>query len=297
MNEREQKIWERHLAGYATHIRLERALSENSIDAYLRDARTFVAYLCDGESLSAAAVEERHIIDYVGQLYDLGMQSSSAARILSAIKSLFNYLVISNVLLASPAEGVESPRQERHLPDVLTTDDIDSIIATIEGDKPKAIRDRAIIELLYSCGLRVTELVTLRLTDLFFEEGYIRVVGKGSKQRFVPIADIARERIETYLSVRGGVDSVEDRLFLNNRGSGLTRVMIFTIVKRAVAEAGVKIIVSPHTFRHSFATHLLEGGASIREVQEMLGHESITTTEIYTHVSQTHLRETINRLL
>lgn len=268
-------------------------MSPNTVDSYLRDVTRFAEYIVERFDIAPHEVEARHIGAYMEELYHLGLMGSSASRALSGVKSLFEYLLVEGEIDTSPAETTLSPQSARHLPDVLTEADIDNIIGSIDDSTTKGIRDRAIVELLYSCGLRVSEAITLRLSDLFFDDGYIRVVGKGDKQRLVPISDLARQRVELYLSCRGGCDSSNDTLFLNNRGRGLTRVMVFTIVRRATASAGINATVSPHTFRHSFATHLLEGGASIREVQEMLGHESITTTEIYTHVSSRHMAETV----
>ena len=213
------------------------------------------------------------------------------------MKSFFNYLLLTEAIEASPMEFIQSPKFGRHLPDVLTTDEIDRIIGAIDCSTPKGLRDSAMLEVLYSCGLRVSELVSLRLGDLFFGEGYIRVIGKGDKQRLVPVSDTARDRIYAYLDCRKGARKSEEILFLSNRGRRLTRVMVFKIIRQAVLRAGIDKQVSPHTFRHSFATHLLEGGASIRQVQEMLGHENIVTTEIYTHLNNDHLRETVERYL
>ncbi len=286
-------LWDDFIRDYSVYIRFERGLSDNTVESYIRDATHFVQYVGD---MHPSQIEQKEIDGYIEQIYQLGLQSSSAARRISVIKSLFDYLIVDGVIKHSPAQLITAPNLSRHLPDVLTIEDVDNIIDSIPSSSTKGLRDRAIIELLYSCGLRVSELTSLRLTDLFFDDGYIRVVGKGSKQRIVPISNLARQRIEDYLHERDGCRSVEETLFLNNRGSALTRVMIFTLVKQYVRMAGVDAHVSPHTFRHSFATHLLEGGASIREVQELLGHESITTTEIYTHVSRAHLRDTINAL-
>ncbi len=290
-------IWQKISRNYQTHIKLERSLAANTVESYMRDIEQFGRYMVEAFNLSPLEVEHHHIDAYMAELYQMEFSSNSSARILSSIKSFFEFMVISGKYESSPAQFVDAPKAARHLPDVLTVEDIDLIINSIEGDSRKSVRDRAIIELLYSCGLRVSELTSLRLTDLFFDEGYIRVIGKGDKQRLIPVRDFARKRIEEYLELRGGESLVEDTIFLNNRGSALTRVMIFTIVKSALSRASITAKVSPHTFRHSFATHLLEGGASIRQVQEMLGHSSITTTEIYTHVSSEHLRETLSKLI
>lgn len=244
-----------------------------------------------------AKVEEPMVQRYVAWLYDRGREKASQARSLSGVKSFFNFLLISDRIESSPAEFVLTPKFGRHLPDVLTTGEIDRIIAAVDGTTPKEIRDAAMLEVLYSCGLRVSELTSLRIRDLFFGEGYIRVTGKGDKQRLVPISSTAQERIHRYLDVRRSARAGEETLFLNNRGSSLTRVMIFTILREAARRAGIEKKISPHTFRHSFATHLLEGGASIRQVQELLGHESILTTEIYTHLDDSHLRQTVEEHL
>ncbi|MFR9620912.1 MAG: site-specific tyrosine recombinase/integron integrase [Rikenellaceae bacterium] len=289
-------IWRDFILDYTTYIKLERGLAQNSVDSYLRDVTHFANHIVEEYDLHPRFVEQQHIDQYISHIFDLGLQSSSTARRISAIKSLFEYLITDGVIKSSPAQNIETPQPSRHLPDVLTLQDIDQIIESIPTSTTKGVRDRAIIELLYSCGLRASELTTLQLNDLFFDEGYIRVVGKGDKQRLVPISDLACQRINDYLELRGNDNSIENTLFLNNRGRQLTRVMIFTLVKNYTLRAGINASVSPHTFRHSFATHLLEGGASIRQVQELLGHESITTTEIYTHVSRKHLRDTIERL-
>ncbi|MFI3304946.1 MAG: site-specific tyrosine recombinase/integron integrase [Rikenellaceae bacterium] len=290
-------IWQKFLKGFSTYIRFERSLSANTLDGYMRDVESFGEFVVGRFNVAPYEVERANVEAYMVELYEVGLRSSSAARQLSSIKSFFDYLVVEREIDNSPAEFVTSPQLARHLPDLLSVEEIDRIIEAIEPSTTKGVRDRAIVEMLYSCGLRVSELTSLRLDDIFFGEGYLRVVGKGEKQRLVPLSSVARRRVEQYLECRGGEGSSVETLFLNNRGRGLTRVMVFTIVRGAAAAAGVTQRVSPHTFRHSFATHLLEGGASIRAVQEMLGHESITTTEIYTHVSQTHLREVIERLV
>ncbi|MFR9648824.1 MAG: site-specific tyrosine recombinase/integron integrase, partial [Rikenellaceae bacterium] len=283
--------WQKIARSYRTYILLERGLSASTLDAYMRDLRHFTLFLLEQYDLAPRRVEREHIEHYLSELYDLGISCSSQARILSSIKSLFLFMQLREVIDSSPAEFIAAPKIERHLPEVLTLVEIDQMIAHIDPRSAKGLRDRAIVELLYSCGLRVSELTAIRLGDLFFGEGYIRVIGKGDKQRLVPISTMARERINSYLEQRARGEGCSDHLFLNNRGAALTRVMIFNIVKQAAARAGVARAVSPHTLRHSFATHLLEGGANIRQVQEMLGHESITTTEIYTHLDSEKLRE------
>lgn len=291
------KKWEEAGRHYRTYIKLEKRLAQNTVEAYMRDLRSFAHFILRMYDVPPAKVEEPMVQRYVTWLYDRGREKASQARSLSGVKSFFNFLLISDRIESSPAEFVLTPKFGRHLPDVLTTGEINRIIAAVDGTTPKEIRDAAMLEVLYSCGLRVSELTSLRIRDLFFGEGYIRVTGKGDKQRLVPISSTARERIHRYLEVRRSARAGEETLFLNNRGSSLTRVMIFTILREAARRAGIEKKISPHTFRHSFATHLLEGGASIRQVQELLGHESILTTEIYTHLDDSHLRQTVEEHL
>ena len=291
------KKWEEAGRHYRTYIKLEKRLAQNTVEAYMRDLRSFAHFILRMYDVPPAKVEEPMVQRYVAWLYNRGREKASQARSLSGVKSFFNFLLISDRIESSPAEFVLTPKFGRHLPDVLTTGEIDRIIAAVDGTTPKEIRDAAMLEVLYSCGLRVSELTSLRIRDLFFGEGYIRVTGKGDKQRLVPISSTARERIHRYLEVRRSARAGEETLFLNNRGSSLTRVMIFTILREAARRAGIEKKISPHTFRHSFATHLLEGGASIRQVQELLGHESILTTEIYTHLDDSHLRQTVEEHL
>lgn len=291
------KKWEEAGRHYRTYIKLEKRLAQNTVEAYMRDLRSFAHFILRMYDVPPAKVEEPMVQRYVAWLYDRGREKASQARSLSGVKSFFNFLLISDRIESSPAEFVLTPKFGRHLPDVLSTGEIDRIIAAVDGTTPKEIRDAAMLEVLYSCGLRVSELTSLRIRDLFFGEGYIRVTGKGDKQRLVPISSTARERIHRYLEVRRSARAGEETLFLNNRGSSLTRVMIFTILREAARRAGIEKKISPHTFRHSFATHLLEGGASIRQVQELLGHESILTTEIYTHLDDSHLRQTVEEHL
>ena len=282
---------------YATYIKLEKRLAANSVEAYLRDLRQFAHFILRLWDVPPQKVETSMIERYMAWLYDKGREKTSQARALSSVKSFFNFLMINDRIESSPAEFIQMPKFGRQLPDILSTDEIDRIIATIDTSSVKGLRDQAMLEVLYSCGLRVSELTSLKIQDLFFGEGYIRVIGKGDKQRLVPISAIARERIHRYLDQRPGGRSNIETVFLNNRGSQLTRVMVFTILKEAARRAGINKRISPHTFRHSFATHLLEGGASIRQVQEMLGHESILTTEIYTHLDSSHLRQTVEEHL
>ncbi len=292
-----KKRWEDIARKYRTYIKLEKRLSDNSVDAYMRDLAAFAHYILRMKDLPPRKVEEATIEQYLAWLYDRGCSKNTQARVLSSLRSFFGYMQLTEMIEDSPVEFIEPPRPARKLPEVLSVQQIDRIIASIDSSTIKGLRDRAIIELLYSCGLRVSEAISLRLGDLFFGEGYVRVVGKGDKQRLVPVSPIARERIALYMEQRNELNTNDDHLFLNNRGGKLSRVMIFTLLKDAAAAAGVQQRVSPHTLRHSFATHLLEGGASIREVQEMLGHENIVTTEIYTHLDNKRLSDTVEKYL
>ena len=291
------KKWTEISRGYRTHMRLEKHLSDNTIESYMRDLAQFAHYILRMYDVPPKKVEPEMISNYMSRLYELGREKSSQARALSGIKSFFNYLLLEEIIDSSPAELIEAPKSSRPLPDTLSTEEIDRLIGSIEDSTTKGLRDRAILEVLYSCGLRVSELCDLKLGDLFFGEGYIRVIGKGDKQRLVPMSSIARSRIQLYMDVRSKERRKEEILFLNNRGKKLTRVMIFTIIKQAAQRAGIEKKISPHTFRHSFATHLLEGGANNRQVQEQLGHENILTTEIYTHLDDSHLRQTLEEHL
>lgn len=287
------KKWTEISRGYRTHMRLEKHLSDNTIESYMRDLAQFAHYVLRMYDVPPKKVEPEMIRNYMSRLYEQGREKSSQARALSSIKSFFNFLLLEEIIESSPAELIETPKSSRPLPDTLSVEEIDSMIGSIDDSTQKGLRDRAILEVLYSCGLRVSELCDLRLGDLFFGEGYIRVIGKGNKQRLVPVSTIARNRIQLYLEVRKDRRKKEEILFLSNRGTKLTRVMIFTIIKLAAQRVGITKKISPHTFRHSFATHLLEGGANIRQVQELLGHENILTTEIYTHLDNSHLQKTL----
>lgn len=291
------KKWNEISRSYRKHLLLEKHLAQNSIESYMSDLAKFAHFILRMYDLPPKEVITEHIQKYMIRLYDEGREKSSQARALSSIKSFYNFLLLEGKIDASPAELIETPKSSRPLPDTLTTEEIDRIIGSIDDSTTKGLRDRAILEVLYSCGLRVSELCDLRLSDLFFGEGHIRVIGKGDKQRLVPISGLARDRIQLYQEKRREMKSTSDILFLNNRGKRLTRIMIFTIIKQATQRAGIDKKVSPHTFRHSFATHLLEGGAGIRQVQELLGHESILTTEIYTHLDTSHLRQTLEEHL
>ena len=295
--------WEKTIQGYKTYIRLEKNLSANSVEAYVRDITVFANFILRKYDVLPAEVDEDMISQYLVHLNTIQHKRTSQARELSGVKSFYNYLLMLDKIELSPAEFISTPKTRRELPDVLTVEEVERIIGVVDTTTVKGRRDRAMLEMLYSCGLRVTELISLKMSDLFLGEGYIRVMGKGSKQRLVPIGRVAMEWLMQYLDDRremlkdkGGKGGSEQTLFLSNRRTKLTRVMIFTIIRKAASDAGITKRVSPHTFRHSFATHLFAGGASIRQVQDMLGHESITTTEIYTHLDPDHLRGAIDKI-
>lgn len=290
--------WSQALKDYQTYLKIERGLSANSIQNYSYDIVKLIKYLEEHNiEMSPIRVTEE---DIQGFIYHLAkkMNARSQARIISGLKSFFNYLIFEDYRETNPLELIESPRIGRKLPDTLTTKEIDLLINVIDLSHPQGERNRAIIETLYSCGLRVSELTELRISDLFFEEDFIKVTGKGNKQRFVPISELTKKYINTYKDhIRIHLNPLKDDvdiLFLNRRGKKLTRAMIFTIVKTLTKQANIQKKISPHTFRHSFATHLLENGADLRSIQQMLGHESITTTEIYMHVDRSHLKEVLD---
>jgi len=290
--------WDSYVKGFTSYLKLERSLSANSVTSYTEDVEKLSEFL----SLKHASVTPEKVTtdilrDFIEWVNENGLSGRSQARILSGIKSFFKYLILENVILDNPSMLLESPRIGRKLPDSLSIEEIDSIISAIDLSKPEGTRNKAMLETLYSCGLRVSELINLKISNYFPEIGYIKITGKGNKERLVPIGGTAIKCIKMYNSgvrvhsqpQRGS----EDILFLNRRGKKLTRVMIFTIIKQLAEKAGIKKSISPHTFRHSFATHLVNGGADLRAVQEMLGHESITTTEIYTHLDRDYLRDSI----
>lgn len=289
--------WKKTILAYRTYIRLEKNLAANSVEAYVRDLTEFSHFILRMYDVPPTKVEQVMVERYMLFLYERRRKKSSQARELSSIKGFYNFLLLGDQIEASPVEFVAAPKAGRHLPDTLTVEEIERIIDSITPYTAKGRRDRAMLELLYSCGLRVSELISLRMSDLFFGEGHIRVIGKGDKQRLVPIGSTARERIMMYLDDRREKEKRDtDTLFLNNRGGKLTRIMVFLILRQAVENAGIDKTVSPHTLRHSFASHLIAGGASIRQVQEMLGHESVVTTEIYTHLDEGRLRSTVEKL-
>lgn len=280
---------------YKTWLRLEKSLSANSIDAYLTDLDKLIRFM-ESEGKSYSDITYQDLQQFVAQLRDIGIHPRSQARIISGIKSFYRFLLLDDYITVDPTELLESPKIGLKLPEVLSVNEINDILDSIDLSLPEGQRNRAMLEVLYSCGLRVSELITLRFSDVYFDEGFIKVEGKGSKQRLVPISDTAIHEIKNYLQDRNLMvvkKGFEDTLFLSRRGTGLSRIMVFHIIKQQTAMAGVQKNVSPHTFRHSFATHLLEGGANLRAIQDMLGHEKITTTEIYTHIDRQFLRREI----
>lgn len=283
------------LKRYHAFLKLEKSLSENTIEAYQSDLNRFIDYLSDmGLKYDSVSIDDfRHFLE---ELTNLGISVRSQARIISGIKSFYRFLQYEEILDEDPTELLEMPKLAMHLPEVLSVEEIDNIIEAIDMSKKEGIRNRVIIEMLYGSGLRVSELIDVKISNIHFDEGYVCVIGKGNKQRLVPISSICKEYIKEYLHERASwrlLDGFEDYLFINRSGKNISRVAIFNIVKQLVELAGIKKTISPHTFRHSFATHLLEGGANLRDIQQMLGHSSILTTEIYTHIDVEYLRDTI----
>ncbi|MCF0050044.1 site-specific tyrosine recombinase XerD [Dyadobacter sp. LJ53] len=291
-------MWQSYIKHFKNYLRLERSLSGNSVEAYVRDVEKLEEYLELAKiDLPPAKMNEEHLTGFLKYLSELGLAAHSQARMLSGIKAFFKYLLLENEIAEDPTELLQSPRLPRKLPDVLSYEEIETMLSAIDHSTPEGTRNRAIIEVLYSSGLRVSELTGLQLTHCYFDIGFLRILGKGDKVRLVPIGKEAIKYTQIYLEhVRSEIAAAkdaEDIVFLNRRGGQLSRVMIFLMIKDIVEKAGIHKTVSPHTFRHSFATHLIEGGASLRAVQEMLGHESITTTEIYTHLDRDYLRQVI----
>lgn len=291
-------LWQSYKSGFEAYLRLEKSLSKNTIQAYLQDIDKLIVYL---EHDNSIATPQQITIDdlrsFLGQLVKINISARSQMRILSGIRAFFKYMLLENILENDPSELLDSPRAGRKLPVFLTISEIEKLIAAIDLSKPEGERNKAIIETLYGCGLRVSELTNLRISDIFFDDGFVKIKGKGNKERLVPVGNKALKQIELYryeirshLNIKKGN---EDILFLNRFGSQLSRVSVFNLIKELALIAGIKKQISPHTLRHSFATHLIEGGADLRAVQEMLGHESIITTEIYTHLDREFLRENI----
>lgn len=290
--------WKSYINGFKAYLQLEKSLSGNSVEAYLHDVTKITQYLdLQNLQLGPEKVELHHLQSFLQWVSELGMSARTQARVISGLRAFYRYLLLENLVQHDPTAILDLPRIGLKLPVTLNVKEIDLLISKIDLSKPEGKRNKAMLETLYGCGLRVSELVNLRISNLFFKDGFIRVTGKGNKERLIPVGSVAQAEISYYLSdVRPHVPvkkGHEDVLFLNRRGTGLSRIMIFTMIKKLATTAGIKKQISPHTFRHSFATHLVEGGADLRAVQEMLGHESITTTEIYTHLDKEYLRSTI----
>ena len=293
-------MWKTYLKGFKAWLQLEKSLSDHSVYAYLHDVELLTRYFSfSGNSKAPADVELGDLQQFVQWLSKIGLSATSQARIISGIRGFFKYCITEQLVSHDPATLLEAPKTPRHLPDTLSVEEIDRMFTSIDVSTPEGVRNKAMLETLYSCGLRVSELIQLTLSGYFPDDAFIRVIGKGNKERLIPIGRSAMqyislytEHIRTQIIIKPGK---EDFLFLNRRGGPLSRVMVFYIIKSLAQQAGITKIISPHTFRHSFATHLVEGGADLRAVQEMLGHESITTTEIYTHLNRDFLRDTLQR--
>jgi integrase/recombinase XerD len=293
-------MWEPYKKGFKAFLQLEKSLSENSVEAYLHDIEKLTQFLqAENITKTPEQIELDDLQHFMRWIAELGMTSASQSRIISGVRQFYKYCLMEQICKADPTALLEAPKLKRKLPDVLHFEEIEHIIAQIDLSKPEGVRNKAILETMYSCGLRVSEVVNLRLSNLYLDIGFIKVRGKGDKERLVPIGTDAIKHIQLYrTTIRVHLDikpGFEDILFLNRYGRQLTRQMIFLFIKQCVKMAGIRKSISPHTFRHSFATHLVEGGADLRAVQEMLGHESITTTEIYTHLDRDFLRATLNQ--
>lgn len=293
-------MWEAYKKGYKAYLRLEKSLSDHSVEAYLHDVTKLTQYLqVVNEEKNPAALTLKDLQAFVKWIGELGMGATTQARIISGIRSFYKYLLTEQLVTIDPSTLLEAPKTRRKLPDTLSFEEIEQLIGAIDLSSPEGTRNKAILETMYSCGLRVSELVGLKISCLYLDIGFIRVIGKGDKERLVPIGTDAIKCIKIYKDTVRSHQTVseknQDILFLNRRGNALSRVMIFYIIKSLALTAGITKVISPHTFRHSFATHLVEGGADLRAVQEMLGHESITTTEIYTHLNRDFLRDTLQQ--
>ncbi len=290
--------WEQAVKGFKTYIRLERSLAANTVEAYLRDLGHLQRYAEElPETPAPTAMTTAMLRGFVRHLADLGLSPTSQGRMVSGIRTFYRYLLLEDIMTDDPASLLETPKLRRKLPDTLNPDEVAAMIDSIDLSRAEGERNRAMLETLYGSGLRVSELTGLRISNIYFRDGFLKILGKGDKERLVPLGSMAAKRITTYLKeVRSHQEvkkGFEDHVFLNNRGAALSRVMVFNIVRKAAADAGIRKVISPHTLRHSFATHLIDGGADLRAVQEMLGHESITTTEIYTHLDREYLRDSI----
>lgn len=293
-------MWDAYIKGFKSYLQLERSMSDNTVDAYLHDIAMLRDHIAtEFPGLSVERVEMHHLHSLLKWITEMELSVATQARVLSGIKSFFGYLVLEDVIRKDPTELLEAPKLKRTLPSVLSVNEMGRLFAAIDHSTPEGQRNRAMLEVMYSCGLRVSELITLKLSGLFLDVGFVKVIGKGNKERLVPIGDEAskqvslyREHVRIHVPVKQGQ---EDFVFLNRRGSSLSRVMVFLFLKDLAKKAGITTNIHPHTLRHSFATHLVEGGADLRAVQEMMGHRSITTTEIYTHLDRAYLRSTLEK--
>lgn len=293
-------MWDAYLKGFKAYLQLERSMSDNTVEAYLHDAAMLDAYIHTGHpgtSLEAITLEQ--LQDFLKHINDMDLSAGTQARVISGTKAFFKYLTLEEIISTDPSQLLEAPKLKRALPTFLSVEEIDQLFAAIDHSSPEGQRNRAMLETMYSCGLRVSELINLTISNLYLDVGFIRVIGKGNKERLVPLGSKAAEQIKLYkeytrshVNIKAGN---EDILFINRRGTALSRVMVFMILKDLTAKAGIKKNIHPHTLRHSFATHLVEAGADLRAVQEMMGHKSITTTEIYTHLDRTYLRQTMEK--
>jgi integrase/recombinase XerD len=291
-------MWDSYIKGYRAYLQLEKGLSANSVEAYIDDVNKLAYFFEQNDpSVSLLKVGKTNLRAFILWINSIGLAANSQARIMSGIRNFFNYLISEDIIESNPVDLLDLPKIARKLPVVLSLDEIESMLAVIDHSTEEGQRNRCIIEVLYGCGLRVSELVNLKLSQLFLDKDYIRVIGKGNKERIVPVGSIANTQLHLYIAgARNKIipkKNSQENVFLNRRGGKLSRVWVFMIIKDLAEKAGIRKIISPHTFRHSFATHLVEGGADLRAVQEMLGHESITTTEIYTHLDSSYLKDVI----
>lgn len=290
--------WQSYIRGFESYLQLEKSQSKNTIEAYVRDVKKLENYMLNHHpGTNPEQVQHQHLEKFVAEIHELGFDAASQARIIAGIKAFYRYLLMEDLITANPSDLISAPKIARKLPDTLSVEEIDLLMGAVDVSKPDGARNRCMMEVLYGCGLRVSELIGLKISDLYLDVNFIKVVGKGDKERLVPIGGQAVQQIKNYMSfIRSHIPvqkGEEDMLFLNRRGKRLSRMYVFMVIKECAAKIGLQKNISPHTFRHSFATHLIEGGADLRAVQEMLGHASITTTEIYTHLDRDYLRSTI----
>lgn len=284
------------LDDYKAYLRIERSLSPNTISSYCSDIEQLFLFLKEKGFLSPSNASSDDLVEFISAIAEKGIAKRSQARIISSLKSFYSFLEVEGQVKDNPCDKLDAPKMQLHLPSVLSIEEVMAVISSVDLSQPQGHRNRAIIEMLYSCGLRVSELVNLRISDLFFDEGFIRVIGKGNKQRLVPVGEPAEKAVSLWMDIRKLhpiIAGNEDYIFLNRRGRKMTREMVFLIIKEQASIAGISKVISPHTFRHSFASHMVENGADLRVVQQMLGHESILTTEIYTHIDRKKWQETI----